>query len=67
MNNIGVPPTTNSGGTRPPRPPGVYAYESDTNTDYSKQIPKSTMKPSYSLHECEQSVDSNEHTKVLAF
>ena len=41
--------------------------QSDTNTDYSKQIPKSTMKPSYSLHECKQSVDSNEHTKVSVF
>ena len=26
-NNIGVPPLRILGGTRPPRPPGVYAYE----------------------------------------
>jgi len=26
-NNIGVPRTVISGGTRPPRPPVVYAYE----------------------------------------
>ena len=25
-NNIGAPPAVISGGTRPPRPPGVYAY-----------------------------------------